>query len=149
MPHGPRAMLQTDLRGLTVSAWGFPFGDTGDELEPCSRGEKRVKKHPSPSKRTLEDLETAFQRYGQLQRSGADQDELDELARTYASPTPALVFRDPNRMMTERSIIGTSSPSSRIRATRIPQPTDFRREMRVAPPYRPTVPHADESDELQ
>ncbi|KFA74155.1 hypothetical protein S40288_06544 [Stachybotrys chartarum IBT 40288] len=137
-------------------------GTSNARLPGC----KRVKKHPSPSKGELENLEIAFERYASLKGAGARDEELDELARDFEPPLPrCLAPGDSNRRMsvrssaTESSIasgwMDTSTPRSpRVdcQSSRIPRPTDqgfkLRSEPRVAVAYRPAAACSDEVDEL-
>lgn len=119
-------------------------------------GCKRVKKHPSPSKGELENLEIAFERYARLKGTGAGDEELDELAREFEPPLHrCLAPADNNRRMSVRSSVTERSiVSSRmdISTSRIPRPTDegfkLRSQPRVAVAYRPAAACSDEVDEL-
>lgn len=130
-------------------------------------GTNRVKKHPSPSKEALEDLEMAFRKYTHLKISGANSDEMDELATSFVSVTPSLVQRDKNRLISNRlsasNIQDLASPSVRrghnrplsssstMQFSRTLHPLDNARkicgEIRLAPPYRPAGVE-DDVDEL-
>ncbi|KAL7923643.1 hypothetical protein ACQKWADRAFT_325796 [Trichoderma austrokoningii] len=112
---------------------------------------KWTKKHPSPSKRDLEELERAFHCYSELKRRGIGE-EADELAAHYTPSSRYLSPRDTNRMMAVReegtkpvSVCADQSPARC--QTRRPS-DDLRGHIRLAPPYRPTMPQADETDEL-
>lgn len=129
-------------------------------------GLKRVKKHPSPSKEALEDLEVAFRKYTYLKVSGANQNELDELASSFLSSPPSLTPRDKNRLISNRrlsvsKIDGLSSPggrkghsrplssaSSHLLERSIDNPIRLRGDIRLAPPYRPRIARGDDVDEL-
>ncbi|KKO99904.1 hypothetical protein THAR02_08006 [Trichoderma harzianum] len=124
----------------------------GPSLDTCSA--KWSKKHPSPSKRDLEQLEIAFRCYSELKRRGIGE-EADELAAHYTPSTRYLSPRDTNRMMKarEEGVKSMSSSESQSPAkSQIRRPTDDLRrhhQIRLAPVYRPTIPQSDEVDELQ
>ncbi|KAK7424388.1 hypothetical protein QQZ08_008646 [Neonectria magnoliae] len=128
-----------------------------------------VKKHPSPSKEALEDLEMAFRKYTKLKISGVNANEVDELASSFTSVTPpSLTPRDKNRLISNRlsasDIQDLVSPSARrghhrplssspaVSFHRIPRAADNVRklhgEIRLAPPYRPAGVKGDDIDEL-
>ncbi|KAH6899969.1 hypothetical protein B0T10DRAFT_570355 [Thelonectria olida] len=131
-----------------------------------ARGANGVKKHPSPSKEALEDLEQAFRKYACL-RAAARSEEIDELATSFVSLAPP--SRHKNRRASTRlsvsNIDDLFSPSShrchhRLRSSshsitlsRIPRPVGssckLHREIRLATPFRPVDPGADDVDELQ
>lgn len=135
-------------------------------LNMDAHGLKRTKKHPSPSKEALEDLEMAFRKYAHLKVSGGNEDELDELASSFISTSSSLAPRDKNRLISNRlstTRIGDLSgsdghngfdrPVSSPSSTRIPRPIEnsikLRPEIRLAPRFRPRAMHADDDDELQ
>ncbi|KAL7913873.1 hypothetical protein GGI35DRAFT_467183 [Trichoderma velutinum] len=124
----------------------------GPSLDMCSA--KWTKKHPSPSKRDLEQLEIAFRCYSELKRRGIGE-EADELAAHYTPSTRYLSPRDTNRMMKarEEGVKSTSGSESQSPAkAQMRRPTDDlrrRHQIRLAPVYRPTIPQSDEVDELQ
>jgi hypothetical protein len=60
---------------------------------PC----KRAKKHPSPSKETLEDLEIALHKVSWLKVANSKATEPDELGANHGQPGASLRRRDPNR----------------------------------------------------
>jgi hypothetical protein len=68
---------------------------------PTLQDAKRVKKHPSPSKHALEDLEAALTSYTRLRGHG-NFDKVDELAADFNNNPPLLIPQDPNRLI-ERS----------------------------------------------
>ncbi|KAL7936651.1 hypothetical protein V8C35DRAFT_332919 [Trichoderma chlorosporum] len=119
-----------------------------------ARNTQWTKKHPSPSKRDLEELEIAFRCYSELKRRGIGE-EADELAAHYTPSARYLSPRDTNRMMRTReegakSVTGRESLSPAKSQMR--RPTDDlrrRHQIRLAPIYRPTIPQSDEVDELQ
>ncbi|KAK5987134.1 hypothetical protein PT974_11252 [Cladobotryum mycophilum] len=131
----------------------------GEDMNP--RRAVGMKKHPSPSKRALEDLQEAFLQYSELKKCGTE-DELDELSRQYAPPR-LLSPRDKNQMMGARlnaqdrkmyrQVLDSDSDPESPAKSRIPRSTENRRNwrppVRLAPVYRPTIPHADETDKLQ
>ncbi|KAL6907062.1 hypothetical protein GGI43DRAFT_420863 [Trichoderma evansii] len=118
-------------------------------LDACTT--KWTKKHPSPSKRDLEELEIAFRCYSELKRRGIGE-EADELAAHYTPSSRYLSPRDMNRMMgvreegTKPASICTDQSPARYQ-TRRPA-DDLRGHIRLAPPYRPMIPQSDETDEL-
>ncbi|KAL7948918.1 hypothetical protein V8C42DRAFT_362437 [Trichoderma barbatum] len=124
----------------------------GPSLDSCNA--KWTKKHPSPSKRDLEELEIAFRCYSELKRRGIGE-EADELAAHYTPSARYLSPRDTNRLMKTReegakpmSAHDSQSPAR----SQIQRPTDDvrrRHQIRLAPIYRPTIPQSDEVDELQ
>ncbi|KAL6699872.1 hypothetical protein J3F84DRAFT_404839 [Trichoderma pleuroticola] len=124
----------------------------GPSLDTCSSN--WTKKHPSPSKRDLEQLEIAFRCYSELKRRGIGE-EADELAAHYTPSSRYLSPRDTNRMMKarEEGVKSVSSSESQSPAkSQIRRPTDDLRrhhQIRLAPVYRPTMPQSDEVDELQ
>ncbi|POR33644.1 Uncharacterized protein TPAR_06159 [Tolypocladium paradoxum] len=103
------------------------------------RGSERVKKHPSPSKKELQELEQAFQ-------------------RKKAALKPMLPDKDQNRLMRGRpSSIRDTDPLAQsslgsARKSRIPQPVQNRMKLRpgvrLAPPFRPPTTGREDSDEL-
>ncbi|PNY23847.1 Uncharacterized protein TCAP_06219 [Tolypocladium capitatum] len=103
------------------------------------RGSERVKKHPSPSKKELQELEQAFQ-------------------RKKAAMKLMLPDKDQNRLMRGRtSSIRDTDPLAQLglgsaRKSRIPQPVHNRLKLRpgvrLAPPFRPPISRPDDSDEL-
>ncbi|KPM46161.1 hypothetical protein AK830_g396 [Neonectria ditissima] len=128
-----------------------------------------VKKHPSPSKEALEDLEMAFRKYTKLKISGVNANEVDELASSFISITPpSLTPRDKNRLISNRlsasNIQDLVSPSTRrghhrhlssspaVPVYRIPHAVESIRklhgEIRLVPPYRPVGIEGDDVDEL-
>ena len=131
---------------------------------------KRMKKHPSPSKETLECLEREFREYARDQiRRAVTPEEKDELANSFVGLTKitALVPRDKNRLVKGCSAVGDDStksysPSVRKHSsgrphsampTRIPCPVDGlarpRPKTRYGPMCRPANCDAMEVDELQ
>lgn len=130
---------------------------------------KRMKKHPSPNKQYLENLEAAFQHYHDLKMSGADDDELDELAGSFSSPPRSLGLRDRNRLVSGRSFSRRKeSPGPRFgcpsetdplleQPSRLPRsvlhtsdnPLTSHKATRFAPLFRPSDADADGVDELQ
>ncbi|TFB02049.1 hypothetical protein CCMA1212_005806 [Trichoderma ghanense] len=115
---------------------------------------KWSKKHPSPSKRDLEELEIAFRCYSELKRRGIGE-EADELAAHYTPSARYLSPRDTNRLMRTREEDAQSMPAFEAQSpakSRMRRPTDEvrrRHHIRLAPIYRPAIPHSDEIDELQ
>ncbi|KAM0461126.1 hypothetical protein ACHAPV_004440 [Trichoderma viride] len=113
---------------------------------------KWTKKHPSPSKRDLEELEIAFRCYSELKRHGIGE-EADELAAHYNPSSRYLSPRDTNRMMGAReestkSVSACADQSLARCQTRRPTDDPRGHQIRLAPPYRPMVPQSDETDEL-
>lgn len=133
-----------------------------DDDEP-----KRMKKHPSPSKETLESLEREFRDYAreQIKRAATPEDR-DELASSFEGlmePLP-LAPRDRNQLLTERLALhnGTNKlQSSTLRKcgssqrqssmpSRIPRLVDKPRpKIRYGLMCYPITPEAMEVDELQ
>ncbi|KAH7148741.1 hypothetical protein EDB81DRAFT_933194 [Dactylonectria macrodidyma] len=130
-------------------------------------GPNRVKKHPSPSKEALEDLEVAFRKYTRLKSAGVHSEEVDELATSFVSISPCLTQRDKNRPISNRlsasNIEELASPSacrghnrplssSAIPLFSLPRQSDNLRkicgEIRLAPPFRPKDAERDDVDEL-
>ena len=126
---------------------------------------KRVKKHPSPDKQYLESLEEALQKYNTLKMTGADDDELDELADNYSRPPlRSLTPKDSNRkvlgasrargrqttsMRADHRLLMTPFPR---RHERISKPRDSRhmtsQEVCSVSRLRPRDAGADDLDEL-
>ncbi|KAH7266430.1 hypothetical protein B0J15DRAFT_580422, partial [Fusarium solani] len=132
-------------------------------------GSKRVKKHPSPSKEALESLEMAFRKYTDLKVSGAGIDDLDELATSFMSTSPSMKPYEKKRRSWNRLSISNiddvaglplgkthrrrgSSPSmmplARVQLVS-ENPLKLRRDIRLAPPYRPSGFSPHDVDELQ
>lgn len=132
-------------------------------------GPKRVKKHPSPSKEALESLEMAFRKYTDLKVSGASLDDLDELATSFMSTSPSMKPYEKKRRSWHRLSISNiddvaalplgkthhrrgSSPSM-MPLTRVQLPSEntlkLHRDIRLAPPYRPSGCSPHDVDELQ
>lgn len=126
------------------------------------RGANGVKKHPSPSKEALEDLEQAFRKYTRL-RATSGSDEMDELATSFLSLTPpsGRKHRSVSARMSVSNVDDILSPSAHrghqrrrssspsMRHSRILRPScRVHREVRLAPAYRPADARADEVDEL-
>lgn len=135
---------------------------TSASVEMCGRGatakrsrmsiwdRKLAKKHPSPSKKALENLEAAFRLYSHLQASGTGQDELDELVRSQEPGGSALGALDSNRLLssdTTASGLKNATPGGGRRSYR--PGCGESSDVRCARPYRPRGPHADDVDELQ
>lgn len=136
--------------------------------EPNRKALQWTKKHPSPSKEVLEDLETAFRKYADLKVAATLHDEPNELAESCISFAASLALRDANQIIpnghsTSKNIQLTnptplkwpqSTPSSSVvglsqgpclgdKGLRLyPKP-------RLAPRYRPNLAQADDIDELQ
>ncbi|KAM0557124.1 hypothetical protein ACHAPJ_005387 [Fusarium lateritium] len=120
-------------------------------------GSNRMKKHPSPSKEALEDLEMAFQQYTHLKVSGADKYDLDELTTGFMATSPALKPYEKKRLSLTRLSVSNvdelvEPPHDRIHHRRgssasmlqlarnqysLQNPVKSRRDIRLAPPYRP------------
>lgn len=83
---------------------------------------KRVKKHPSPSKTALEDLEKAFQGYNKLQSQILADPQLDELAISFVTPQTALTQRDANQPVGRR---GPLEPGKNYRGALYRSATDI------------------------
>ncbi|KAK1247770.1 hypothetical protein MKX07_000658 [Trichoderma sp. CBMAI-0711] len=115
---------------------------------------KWSKKHPSPSKRDLEELEIAFRCYSELKRRGIGE-EADELAAHYTPSARYLSPRDTNTLMKTREEDAKPMPACATQSpakSHVRRPTDEarrRQHIRLAPIYRPAIPYSDEIDELQ
>ncbi|PTB74473.1 hypothetical protein M440DRAFT_1446026 [Trichoderma longibrachiatum ATCC 18648] len=115
---------------------------------------KWSKKHPSPSKRDLEELEIAFRCYSELKRRGIGE-EADELAAHYTPSARYLSPRDTNKLMRTREEDDPSQSACEAQSpakSHMRRPTDEarrRQHIRLAPIYRPAILHSDEIDELQ
>lgn len=126
-------------------------------------GELRVKKHPSPARGWLENLENAMTSIEGLKPEGASNHELDELAQDLGALT-SLNQRDSNRLMNTETIsrrradptspeVSTDVSSFPKRPSRIPRLSKsprLNRESRAAKRafFRPNDARADEIDEL-
>ena len=114
---------------------------------------QRFKKHPSPSKRALEDLEAAFRWYSYLKIHGHDPEEQDELVGVFEPQSPCMSPLDRNKG--PKGTPYTCEPPETLfpRLSRVRggagSITKLTKEIRLAPPYRPSTPHADDLDELQ
>ncbi|KAM5361581.1 hypothetical protein ACJZ2D_013026 [Fusarium nematophilum] len=145
-------------RGWEDAAGGF------DAFEP-----KRVKKHPSPSKEALENLEVEFRKYTRLRVPDAAFNEVDELSPSFPTTSPSAKSGHRNRpsfsllsvsniddiagFAYRRAHHRPGSPASTISLSR-PQrasenPLKLHREIRLAPPYRPSDFSPHDVDELQ
>ncbi|KAF4984619.1 hypothetical protein FZEAL_231 [Fusarium zealandicum] len=135
--------------------------------EANALGPKRVKKHPSPSKEALENLELAFRQYADFEGSEASINDLDELAADFAITSPSLKNEKKrlsfNRLSVSNmeNMVGMrlgrihprpGSSSSVIPLGRVPNssenPTNLYKEIRLAPPYRPAGFSPHDVDEL-
>lgn len=140
-----RPLSDTDRVGVGSIREGPPL-DAPDR--------KWTKKHPSPSKRDLEQLEVALHCYSELKKRGIGE-EADELAAHYTPSSRYLSPRDSNRMMRTREEGVKTVSACEARPSAISQiqcPMDdlkTRHQIRLAPPYRPTNLQSDEIDELQ
>ncbi|EFY90119.1 hypothetical protein MAC_03877 [Metarhizium acridum CQMa 102] len=115
-----------------------------------------AKKHPSPSKRDLEELELAFQRY---KLPGLHvEDDTDELANSDVSLGEVLAAKDPNKMLRNQNTQTKTTtvqqpPTSKMAPSRIPRPSSqvAKRKIngiRLAADCRPKNAVLGESDEL-
>ena len=130
------------------------------------RGEKQghgmVKKHPSPNRQYLENLEVALRRYKKLKMSGADTGALDELTDGFP-PRRFLSLRDRNQPTSlkdpPRSLDSVITKIRRSQSPLSPRPgspvtrpakatMNQRKGWRIAPRFRPDDAEADEIDEL-
>lgn len=105
-------------------------------MEP-RHGDRRVKKHPSPSKKTLEDLEVAFAMYARLKTLESG-DEVDELAKDSLG---ALSFADHNKVIrhgAKPKVVESAHRTDRRGAYRI----------RHSLPFRPGLKNNQDIDEL-
>ncbi|KHN96958.1 uncharacterized protein MAM_05067 [Metarhizium album ARSEF 1941] len=116
-----------------------------------------AKKHPSPSKRDLEELELAFQKY-KLREACHAEDDADELANSRASLGDALTAKDPNKKLRGhveqgKTTIIPQRPTTRTVSSRIPRPSSQVGERkstgtRLAADCRPRNAVPGEPDEL-
>ncbi|KAF4969268.1 hypothetical protein FSARC_3474 [Fusarium sarcochroum] len=122
-------------------------------------GSNRMKKHPSPSKEVLENLEMAFRQYTHLKVSGAKKYDLDELTTGFMVASPSLKPYEKKMLsLTHLSVSNVDElvepPHDRIHHRRgssasmlqlarnqyslqLQNPIKLRRDIRLAPPYRP------------
>lgn len=121
---------------------------------------KRFKKHPSPSKEALEDLEIALQKVTHMNVAEAFVDKLDELSTSLPATCRSLCPRDPNRLMVSHT--GAPLPvkrggknegrtgNSSSEDLQLRHSTSIRHCPRPAamPRWRPLGPGADDTDEL-
>ncbi|KAL3608164.1 hypothetical protein FPOAC2_03157 [Fusarium poae] len=128
-----------------------------------SFGIKRTKKHPSPSKETLEDLERELRQYAHDQASGASGNCPGEVNAGHVDKSPSLRPCERNRSSLTRLAIanidelanpaydgGHHRRSSSASMTRYSSQTKVKlhRDIRLAPPYRPEGSFAHDVDEL-
>ncbi|KAM3516096.1 hypothetical protein MY11210_000378 [Beauveria gryllotalpidicola] len=124
---------QNSIRNTEIDA--SCKGKTAIESIP---GDGRVKKHPSPSKKALEDLEMAFAKYTRLKPLEGG-DEIDELAKDERG---ALSVADHNKAMRQDGKFGVPEVAHHTAhggAYRI----------RHSLPYRPTLKNTQDIDELR
>lgn len=143
----------TDTNGLSPRPWQRPKRSRIVQEDDLGI----AKKHPSPSKRDLEELELAFRRYG-LPRGAPIDDDADELAASNAFPGEVLAIKDPNRKLqsqgSQTQIKRASlQPTTRTFPSRIPRPLSHAgnresTEIRLAVECRPKNAIPGESDEL-
>ncbi|OAA42120.1 hypothetical protein NOR_04969 [Metarhizium rileyi] len=116
-----------------------------------------AKKHPSPSKKDLEELELALQRYKPSEGSHI-QDDADELANSNLSVAEALAAKDPNKKLRTKGMQRESTKTqqratSQMFLSRIPRPScqvgqRGSLETRLAVDCRPKNAVPGEPDEL-
>ncbi|KAI9167649.1 hypothetical protein HJFPF1_03782 [Paramyrothecium foliicola] len=128
---------------------------------------KRVKKHPSPSKSDLENLEMAMRRYTIFKSMGRNEDDLDELASACEASFACLTPRDKNVKMASplfqdiECAEETARPASWARSWVSHQASQLQLHnppfaghprsggsSRLAVPYRPSVSQTNDIDEL-
>ncbi|KAG9254592.1 uncharacterized protein F5Z01DRAFT_636080 [Emericellopsis atlantica] len=117
---------------------------------------KRVKKHPSPDKLFLKSLELALEKYNKMKVDGAAEDDLDELASNFNSPTRPLAVRDSNRILHSEAIPSKQSrnegkqdlPRKPHRMRQPHEHDNLQYEKRPICLFRPKDAQADEMDEL-
>ncbi|KAF5002294.1 hypothetical protein FDECE_10650 [Fusarium decemcellulare] len=163
------ALIDTDNKALVDSVAGARLAWESMAGEVDALGSKRVKKHPSPSKEALETLEVAFRKYTNLRFSGANIDDLDELATSFIATSPSLKPYEKKRLSSRRlsvtdmeELVGSPLGKSHHRAgssssmfalagasKSLKDPIKLHREIRLAPPYRPAGFSPHEVDELQ
>ncbi|KAJ2979639.1 hypothetical protein NQ176_g3129 [Zarea fungicola] len=112
--------------------------ETRSSTESVNGG--RVKKHPSPSKKALEDLEIAFAIYTKL-KPLENGDDTDELAMDYR---PSLSASDCNRKMRQCQ----KEPDGMKPAPLLATSHNYQRRRRCLP-YRPTPSQDRDIDDLQ
>ncbi|KAF5025204.1 hypothetical protein F66182_2670 [Fusarium sp. NRRL 66182] len=127
-------------------------------------GSNIMKKHPSPSKEALENLEMAFRQYTHLKISGANRHDLDELAIGVMAASPSLKPYVKHRLSWNR--LSTSnidelvkpsggevhhrrgSSASMLQLVRKQNLVKLHKDIRLAPPYRPVSFSPHDVDEL-
>ncbi|GKU01078.1 hypothetical protein FLAG1_03207 [Fusarium langsethiae] len=128
-----------------------------------SFGIKRTKKHPSPSKEVLEDLERELRQYAHDRASGAGGDYPDEINVGCIDESPSLRQCERNRLSLTRLAIanidelanpaydgghhGRGSSASMIRYSSQSK-VKLHRDVRFAPSYRPAGSPPHDVDEL-
>lgn len=159
-PDGSSTPPYMLARNKNIVSPGIP-GDR-HTLRGEQRGHGTVKKHPSPNRQYLENLEVALQRYKKLKMSGADTGALDELTDGFP-PRRFLSLRDRNRLTAlkdpPRTLEGVISKTHRSQSPLSSRPgspvtrpvkttMNQRKGWRLAPRFRPDDAEADEIDEL-
>lgn len=122
-----------------------------------TREGERKKKHPSPSKHDLEELEIKLKRYGNYRRKYPDDDK-DELSNSYLEARPALSLKNANRALKITKNVSTNNDfNSKIQRYRNLHKLTFTsnqgqedcyREIRTELRYRRPPLSRDEIDEL-
>ncbi|RGP65359.1 hypothetical protein FLONG3_9255 [Fusarium longipes] len=128
-----------------------------------SFGTKRTKKHPSPSKEALEDLERELRQYAHTQASGVGNHDLHEADADCISKSSPLMSCEKNRLSLTHPVIsnidelanpaydgehhrrGSSASMTRYSSLR---KVKLHKEIRLAPLYRPAGSYPHDVDEL-
>jgi hypothetical protein len=128
-----------------------------------SFGTKRTKKHPSPSKEALEDLERELRQYAHDQASGVGGHDADEANAGYINQSPSLKPCERNRLSLTHLVIANidelanpaydgghhrrGSSASMTRYSSLSK-VKLHKDTRLAPPYRPAGSSPHDVDEL-
>ena len=127
---------------------------SGDDTSLCDAVKQICKKHPSPSKGYLEELEVAFR---DCYPNKVEQQQRGPVGQIMQPGTrkPILQPQDKNKKIGRRASKSVSETPPDTKQSMIlscgegSQNQALRPSARLAAPYRPAVPDADEPDELQ
>ncbi|KAH7262253.1 hypothetical protein BKA59DRAFT_550598 [Fusarium tricinctum] len=128
----------------------------------------RMKKHPSPSKETLEKLEIEFRHFADVQVTATVKHGADELSANFIAPSPSSITYERKRVGLARLSVThidelsvplydgvhhrRGSSTSMIQLLRGPctiqDPTKLHKDIRLTVPYRPTGVSPFDTDEL-
>lgn len=128
----------------------------------------RMKKHPSPSKETLEKLEIEFRHFTDVQVTATVKHGADELSANFIAPSPSSITCERKRVSLARLSVThidelsvplydgvqhrRGSSTSMIQLLRGPctiqDRTKLHKDIRLAVPYRPTGVSPSDTDEL-